>query len=1206
MKKRYLIMMIIFTIMVFSLTIISARAEQIWHPSLLEISDLEAALQGYNDRLRRAEDLTNIGHWEFHLSDNTVIVSEGAQKVYGLVGDTWTIPEVQTIPLPEYRDMLDQALLGLITHGDVYDVEFRIQRPNDGQIVDIRSIAEYNPDSNVVFGTLMDTTEYNQMVGAVKHTRDIIIASILLLLIVSGVSIVILLRLLKMRKLTELQLKQTLGLQQEQERQLRNVMDNIPGMVFRCKHDQSWTIVFVSSGAMDLLGYKPDELVDNAKITFNDLILPDYRDYVQSVWETAIKNREPVTVEYQIRIASGDIKWVYEQGCGVYDDSGELLFLEGLVIDITAQKSAEEAARKREQDLEVTLQSIGDAVIATDTKGYITRMNTVAANLTGWSMQEAIGRPLTQVFTIINSVTRAQAANPVAEVLKHGRIVGLANHTSLMARDGTEYQIADSAAPILNQSGSIQGVILVFHDVTEMYQQRETLAQSEKQFRKLFAHSVNAIAIHQMVFAANGEPSDYIFLQANTAFEQHTDLHVADIIGKPVTHVQPGIEDTGLIEIYGQVVLTGKPISFEHYVALNQRFYYIRAYPMDRNQFAVVFEDISKRKTMEKALRKNEKLLKDIQHLTKVGGWEWDVSKQNMTCTDEFYTLHGIKPGEIEPGSTEHMEKSFACYEPTRRPEMLKAFQRCLEHGEEYDMELPFTTVTGSARWVRIAAYAVKNNAGNVEKVIGNILDITEQKQAQLELENSEKRFRQLVELAPDAIFVQTEGKFRYVNQAAIDLFGASAEEELIDHPVMDRFHPDYRKKAAERLQQLYERKKSVPRIEAVYLKIDGSPVSVEVAAVPIVYHGSNAALVYAQDITTRKQVETRLQYLTYHDPVTDLYNRRFLEEEIQRLDTENQLPLSIIMADVNGLKIVNDSLGHHQGDKLLHIVANTLLSTCRPDDIVARWGGDEFLILLPKTSKDQVHQICAVIESTCKQQKEDPIAISLAVGYATKERAEQHINGVVKQAEDNMYHRKMNTASSNKSALVASLQRALGEKSYETEHHARKLQAMALSLGKKMGLSQSKLDEASLLALLHDIGKVGISESILNKPGPLTEDQREIIKTHSEIGYRIAAASPDLAFIAQGILSHHEHWDGAGYPRGLQQEEIPLTARIIAVVDAYEAMTSDRPYRKRMAPAKALAEIQAHSGSQFDPQIASHFIEMLQEKEAATTQDMS
>lgn len=346
------------------------------------------------------------------------------------------------------------------------------------------------------------------------------------------------------------------------------------------------------------------------------------------------------------------------------------------------------------------------------------------------------------------------------------------------------------------------------------------------------------------------------------------------------------------------------------------------------------------------------------------------------------------------------------------------------------------------------------------------------------------------------------------------------------------------------------------------------------------------------RDITEEKAKREKILYLSYHDALTGLYNRRFFEEEMNRLDTKRQLPLALIMGDVNGLKMVNDVFGHKAGDELLIKGARVLKECCRREDIVARWGGDEFVILLPQTGLKEVELICERIKNFAEKEEHSPLPVSIALGYAVKEREEENIWQVLKEAEDWMYRHKLLQSKSFRNSIIASLQATLYERSMETEGHGLRLKELSQKTGSVLGLSSLEQDELALFAVLHDIGKVAIKESILTKPGPLTEEEWQEMKKHPEIGYRIAQATPELNRIAEYILSHHERWDGKGYPRGLKGEEIPLLSRILAVVDAYDAMTTDRLYRKALKKEEAVEELLRQAGIQFDPHIVRIFVE--------------
>ena len=340
-----------------------------------------------------------------------------------------------------------------------------------------------------------------------------------------------------------------------------------------------------------------------------------------------------------------------------------------------------------------------------------------------------------------------------------------------------------------------------------------------------------------------------------------------------------------------------------------------------------------------------------------------------------------------------------------------------------------------------------------------------------------------------------------------------------------------------------------------------------------------------------------KIKKLSYYDSLTGLYNRRFFEAELKRLDSKRQLPISIIMADLNGLKIINDSYGHKKGDQMLIKTAEVLKNSLREEDILARQGGDEFIILLPQTDKQACAKIIQRIKSQTGIRDDLDLPLSVALGQSTKISSEEKIEDIVKKADNQMYENKLSESRSSKSNIVQGLISALDAKSSETKEHAMRMTKLAFDFGEKLNLTESDQNRLSLLATLHDIGKINISEEILNKKDKLTNKEWELIKKHTEQGYKIASSSDEFAAVAEEIFSHHERWDGNGYPRQLKAKEIPFLARIISLVDAYDVMTNERPYSEAISREKALAEIADCAGSQFDPDLAAEFINLLKEE---------
>jgi diguanylate cyclase (GGDEF)-like protein/putative nucleotidyltransferase with HDIG domain len=309
------------------------------------------------------------------------------------------------------------------------------------------------------------------------------------------------------------------------------------------------------------------------------------------------------------------------------------------------------------------------------------------------------------------------------------------------------------------------------------------------------------------------------------------------------------------------------------------------------------------------------------------------------------------------------------------------------------------------------------------------------------------------------------------------------------------------------------------------------------------------------------------------------------------RLDIERNLPLSIIIGDVNGLKLINDSFGHGMGDELLKKASQLIKMGCRGDEIIARLGSDEFIVLLPKTDSPEAEKIIARIKDLMAGDTLGGIDISISFGYSTKREKNEGMDEIFKKAEDHMYQEKLFESPNVKDRTINAILDKLHEKNIVEMRHAEKVAKLSESMGREIGLNEEKIETLKKLGLLHDIGEIAIEKDIFEKEGELTENERSEIKKHPEIGYRILSTVKDMTELAEYVLYHHEQWNGKGYPRGLKAEEIPIEARIIAIADAYEAMTSDRSYRVALPIKVVIDELEKNAGIQFDPELVFIFV---------------
>ncbi|GKX64979.1 HD domain-containing phosphohydrolase [Inconstantimicrobium mannanitabidum] len=456
----------------------------------------------------------------------------------------------------------------------------------------------------------------------------------------------------------------------------------------------------------------------------------------------------------------------------------------------------------------------------------------------------------------------------------------------------------------------------------------------------------------------------------------------------------------------------------------------------------------------------------------------------------------------------------------------------------------------------------------------------------------SEEKNSAIVKAIPDLLFI-IDNEGNYIDCITNDeslLF--LPRKDLIDKNILDII-PKEISEAAYKMIQSVLKSGEMQNFEYI-LEISGEAKWFEMR---MVKNNEEQILAIIRDISKRKEMEYTLEYLSYHDQLTGLYNRRFFESELRRLDAECYLPLSIIMADVNGLKLVNDSFGHGTGDELLRKVVEVMKNGCREGDILARLAGDEFVILSPKTEAFEAEQIVKDIKALALKEKVRSVDISVSLGYETKNNIGQKIEEVLKKAEDHMYRKKLLESPTMRGKTVNAIITALHEKNKREEQHSHRTSELCESMGQVLGLPEDEIEELKTAGLLHDIGKIAIEENILNKEARLTEEEMQQIMKHPEIGYRILSTVNELSELAEYVLAHHERWDGTGYPKGLKGDRIPLQSRIIAIADSYDAMISKRSYRDALPEEVAINELKLNSGKKFDPKLTRIFIEKVLHK---------
>ncbi len=1029
----------------------------------------------------------------------------------------------------------------------------------------------------------------------------------------------------------------------------------------------------------------------------------------------------------------------------------------------------EEEIRENNKFLSITLNSIGDAVIVTDEEGQVNQMNPIAEDLTGWEYKEAEGKDIKEVFHIINSKTRKPVKNPVEKVFEQGKIVGLANHTKLISKDGTEYHIADSAAPIKDENDNIYGTVMVFRDFTKQYKMDEEIKRRETLFANVIKNAPYPLMIHNEA----GE-----IIRVNKTWQEISGYGVDDIPNLETWFEKAYAEKKDIVKNYVDNLFNKNKKTYDGEFEITtkdgqKRTWDFSSVPLgvDKNNKKLILSmaiDVTERKEMLNDINKlnrlysilsdvnqvivrnkemeslvseicniiikngnykstwigkiddnnllsilgsadiHSELIGDIdidlkdnlstkkinktyninsnklnKYITKVRNSEneWEELKffndnRSMAifpikvfdqlwgvfslCIDEpnyfdqqeiellheltsdlAYAIESIRNDELKRKSEQKLKESERKYRtlfekapvgvfksnkngelilanprllnilgcntleecmdyfgslydvyvyPERRKEL---FEILRDNDEVNDFIFKAHKKDDGETWLSLDARVVNNN--DTIEIDGFIEDITNEYEMRKQIEKSEEKYRTLFQNQYSVMMVldPKDGRIIDVNPAACDFYGWDYERltsmKVTEINTLSQEEVKYRMKTAADNKSnkfVFDHKLS-----------NGETRTVEVYSGPIKLNDNEYLFSIIHDITERKKAQERIKYMSFHDKLTGLYNRAYMEEEMKRIDTKRQLPISIIMGDLNNLKLINDTYGHEKGDQLIVRAGEIIKESCRAEDIIARWGGDEYVILLGNTSLKDSEEICQrIFENAKKENKE--LMVSISLGCASKTNSDEKLFKTLNRAEDRMYKNKITNRRSARSSVLSAFMSTLREKSFETEEHGNRMKKLSVQLGKEIGLASSDLDRLSLLTSLHDIGKITIPQEILNKKDKLTDSEWSLIKKHTEAGYRIVSTMDELADISEYILYHHEKWDGTGYPDGLQEDNIPLLSRIISIVDAYDVMISGRPYKDPMSKREALKEIKRCSGSQFDPNLAEIFINLIEDKE--------
>ncbi len=899
--------------------------------------------------------------------------------------------------------------------------------------------------------------------------------------------------------------------------------------------------------------------------------------------------------------------------------------LSSLYAIAVQRKWAEENRRQSEEKYRDLFETMAQGVIYRNSAGEITCVNPSAERILGASYEQmkthTCKKPLWRMVHEDGS-DFPEEDQPFMDALRTGKEVRNVVIGVLLPGTGERRWIKVINASPQFRPGEEKPyqVYTIFDDITELRAAEEKFQNAHRQLSDIIEFLPDAT----FVIDRNKK-----VIAWNHAMEELTGVPKEDIIGRgdyayavpfygearPIM-IDLVFEESRVAEkLYGFVKREGNTLYTETFVpgVYGGRGAYLWGkmsgiYNKNGDLIGAIesIHDITERKLTEEKIRQSEALRRSIiESPQNIIMFSLDRNYRYISFNSAHYmTMQNIWGADIEIGKTmfeyityqEDKEKARLCFDRALSGEH---FSQTEEYGDEELSRKIWENIYGP----------IITDSGEIIGVTVFCSDITERMLTQEKLRAANRRLLDIIDFLPDATFVIDRGGTVIAwNRAMEEMTGVRKEDMLGkgDYAYSVPFYGEPRRLLIDLVfdedrytEQKYEYtdRRDTTIIAEVYISslYEGEGGYLWGKASPLLDSEGNVvgAIESIRDITIRKNAEEQLKYLSLHDYLTGLYNRTFFEEGVRRAADGRFDPIGIIVCDVDGLKFVNDTLGHDAGDSILVAAANIIGSVFRKGDIVARIGGDEYAVLLTHSSEKTVEEACGRIKDAIEKynQTEPEIPLNISMGFAVGGKETASVSDLFKEADNNMYREKLHRSQSARSAIVQTLMKALEAMDFITEGHALRLQDYVTALARAIGMPHHSVSDLNLLAKFHDIGKVGVRDSILFKPGPLTTEEAVEMQRHSEIGHRIARSAPDLVPIADWILKHHEWCDGSGYPLGIKGEEIPLECRILAIADAYDAMTSDRPYRKAMTHESAVNELKKYAGVQFDPALVANFL---------------
>ncbi len=965
---------------------------------------------------------------------------------------------------------------------------------------------------------------------------------------------------------------------QEKEERLERMLSVVPDMI--SIQDTDMNILYSNwNGFADI----PKE-----KRVLKSKCYKTYRNYDDICPDCNIQNFLEEKVPFRLEQLLFDGRWLDFRVIPILDSKNNVEFFVEWVRDITKEKENEKRIKQLKKEFEIIFEGSQDSmflveVVDSETFIYV-RGNSSGGTLTGISPKEIVGKTPIQVLG-------SEIGN---DIIKHyKKCCRLKKPISYEAKrkfDTGEKNIFNVLTPIIIND-EVKYLVGLNRDITKEKENFKEIERLKKEFQTVFEGSQDSLSLIEVI-----DSETFRFIQVNSAAGNLSGIPSDQFIGKTPLELFNDNDGNEIVEKFKECYKFRQPIHYEANRSYNNesRDVGVVLTPIiednDVKYIVACTRDVTEEKQYLRKLRNLSRDFEtvfegsqDVMSLTKVIDSETFIYSQVNKAVDE---LTGI-PSEYYIGKT-----PVEVFDVKPGNDILKKYKECYSSRKTITYETNRKFATGT-KYIRVVYTPIIEN-GKVRYIVGSTRDVSEDRENLNRVEKLKKDFEIIFEGSQDSMFlveVIDSKTFVYIqaNNVQGKITGIPSECFIGKTPV-EVLGTKIGNDILNKYKKCYELRKPIT-YEAKREFVAGTIYLFNVLT-PVIEDGEIKYLVgSSRDITEDKKNLRRIEYLSYHDQLTGLYNRRYFEEELKRLSKAQYLPLSIIMADLNGLKIINDGLGHRKGDEVLIKTGQVLINNTSENSIIARIGGDEFVILLPNTIYEKANNIKNSLEKACKEEDVSPVVLSVSFGVSTINTTDTNIEKKRQQAEDNMYHDKLQKSPSIRGETLNAILNALHEKNPLEERHNSRVSNLSEKIAIALELNSRDVSELKLAGLLHDIGKIAIDLSVLDKKERLSEEEWSIIQKHPEIGYRILSATSDMSQIGNYVLMHHERIDGKGYPQGLKGSEIPLQARVIAVADAYDAMTSYRSYKKIMSQEEAIEELKKCAGTQFDTELVNVFI---------------